>query len=64
MGQKIYWGVAVLALILCLIYIPTHVNFEWGAGAYIAIGWGIFLVIFGVIGHLAPSIQKYLDNKK
>jgi len=63
MGKKIYWAVCIIALVLSAYYAPKFVDYEWGIGAYIAIGWGIFLVIFGAVGIFAPQIQKIFFKK-
>jgi hypothetical protein len=62
--KKIYWLVAVLAFIAAVYYAPQMVEYEWGVGAYIAIGWGIFVLIFGIIGMFAPQIEKRWLKKK
>lgn len=64
MGQKLYWGVAVLAFILSAFFIPQFVTFEWGVGAYIAIAWGVFLVVFGIVSYFAPNLQAHFEGKK
>lgn len=63
MAKKIYWAICVLAFILAAYYAPQMVEYEWGAGAYIAIGWGVFLVLMGIVSLFAPHIEKYLDKK-
>ena len=61
--KRIYWIVAVLAFAAAVYYAPKMVEYEWGIGAYIAIGWGIFLLIFGAIGIFAPQIEKRFLKK-
>jgi len=63
MGKKIYWTICILAGIASAIFAPMYVDYEWGAGAYIAIGWFVFLLIFGLVALFAPNIKNYLDNK-
>lgn len=63
MSKKIYWAICIIAAIASAIYAPMHVNYEWGIGAYIAVGWFIFLLIFGLIALFADKIKTYFDNK-
>ena len=63
MGKKIYWAICILALVLSAYYAPKFVDYEWGIGAYIAVGWGVFLAIFGLVGFFAPQISKWIEKK-
>ena len=63
MAKKIYWAVCLIAFLLAAYFAPQMVEYEWGAGAYIAIGWGVFLVLIGIVSLFAPRIEKYLNNR-
>ena len=60
--KQIYWAIAVIAFVLAVYFAPKMVEYEWGIGAYIAIGWGIFLVLIGIVAVFAPKIEKFLKN--
>lgn len=61
--KRIYWLIAVAALVGVIIFAPQVVEYEWGTGAYIAIGWITFVIVFGLVGVFAPQIQKrFLDK--
>lgn len=61
--KRIYWLIAVAALIGVILFAPHVVDYEWGVGAYIAITWIVFVIVFGLVGVFAPQIQKrFLDK--
>ena len=62
--KQIYWAIAVIALVLAVYFAPKMVEYEWGIGAYIAIGWGVFLFFFGSVALFSDKIKKYLENKQ
>jgi hypothetical protein len=64
MAKKLYWAICIVALILSLYFAPQHVSYEWGAGLYIAIIWGAFLILFGIVAFFSEDIKKYLEDKK
>ena len=63
MAKKIYWTICILAGIISAVIAPMYVDYEWGVGAYIAIAWLIFILIFGLIGIFADKIKSHYDKK-
>jgi len=62
--KKLYWGLCLLAFVLSAFFAPKYVEYEWGVGAYLAIAWAIFIVIFGIVSFYAPQIKKFLQDNK